>query len=52
VSAGSAIAQAVHALTKRATARFHGDGRYDAMYEAPADYMELNKLFTPASDRR
>jgi len=45
VSAGSAIAQAAHAITRRAASQLLGDGRYDAMFEAAVAYGELNALF-------
>ena len=49
VSAGSAIAQAVHGLTRRAATRFLDQGGYDAMFEAPVTYAEMNDLFATRS---
>ena len=48
VSAGAAIAQAAYAIARRAATRFLTDGVYDAMFEATADYTELNALFPSA----
>lgn len=45
VSAGSAIAQAAHGLTRHITRQLLDEGRYDAMAERLADYAELNRLF-------
>lgn len=45
LSAGSAIAQAAHAVTRRAATRLLNDGRYDALFEASVAYGELNALF-------
>ena len=45
VSAGSAIAQAAHAITRRAASQLLADGRYDAMFETSVAYGELNALF-------
>ncbi len=47
LSAGSAIAQAAHGLTRRAATSFFHEGRPDAMFEAAAAYGELNALFRP-----
>jgi 2-methylisocitrate lyase-like PEP mutase family enzyme len=50
ISAGSAIAEAVHGLTARAATRFFREGRFEAMFEGSADYREVNGLFArPAS---
>jgi 2-methylisocitrate lyase-like PEP mutase family enzyme len=50
ISAGSAIAEAVHGLTARAATGFFREGSYDAMFEGSADYREINALFArPAS---
>ena len=48
VSAGAAIAQAAYTVARRAATRFLADGVYDAMFESPADYSELNALFSSA----
>ena len=48
VSAGAAIAQAVHGLTRRAATELLREGRYDAMFDRPMTYGELNALFAPA----
>jgi 2-methylisocitrate lyase-like PEP mutase family enzyme len=45
VSAGSAIAQAVHAVTRRLASQLLTDGRYDAMFEASVAYGDLQALF-------
>ncbi|HYU14880.1 MAG TPA: hypothetical protein VEL05_02360, partial [Candidatus Acidoferrum sp.] len=45
ISAGSSIAQAAYGLARRAAAEFLRDGRYETMFEAGADYGELNRLF-------
>lgn len=45
VSAGGAIAQAAHGLTRKATMQFLSAGRYDAMFETTVPYAELNGLF-------
>jgi 2-methylisocitrate lyase-like PEP mutase family enzyme len=45
VSAGGAIAQAAHGLTRRLAAQFLADGGYGAMFEGAATYPELNALF-------
>jgi 2-methylisocitrate lyase-like PEP mutase family enzyme len=45
VSAGSGIAAAAYGVAQRATKQFLEDGRYDAMFETPANYGEMNKLF-------
>jgi len=45
ISAGSSIAQAAYGLASRAAAEFLRDGRYETMFEAGADYGELNRLF-------
>jgi 2-methylisocitrate lyase-like PEP mutase family enzyme len=44
VSAGAAIAQAAYGLARRAATRFLDDGRYDAMFETPITYGEMNAL--------
>jgi len=46
VSAGAAIAQAVHGLTRRLATALLTEGRYDAMLEGTVPYGELNALFT------
>jgi 2-methylisocitrate lyase-like PEP mutase family enzyme len=53
VSAGAAIAQAAHGLTRRLTKQLLEIGTYQALFEAPATYPELNALFAgiPASAR-
>lgn len=48
VSAGAAIAQAVHGLTRRLAKQLLGDGGYGAMFEGAAAYPEMNALFTTA----
>jgi 2-methylisocitrate lyase-like PEP mutase family enzyme len=45
VSAGSAIAQAAHAATRRAASQLLTDGRYDTMFEASVAYGDLQALF-------
>lgn len=45
VSAGAAIAQAAHGLTRRLASRLLADGGYGAMFEGAAAYPELNALF-------
>ena len=45
VSAGAAIAQAAHGLTRRLAAQLLADGGYGAMFEGAAAYPELNALF-------
>lgn len=45
VSAGSGIAAAAFGVAQRATKEFLESGRYDAMFESPASYVEMNKLF-------
>lgn len=45
VSAGGAIAQAAHGLTRRLTAQLLADGGYGAAFEGAATYPELNALF-------
>ena len=45
VSAGSAIAQAAHGITRRAAVQMLAEGRYDAMFETTTAYAELNGLF-------
>jgi len=49
VSAGSAIAQAAYGLTRRATAAFLDDGRYEPMLDGACTYRELNALIAPAA---
>lgn len=44
VSAGAAIAQAAYGLTRRAATRFLDQGGYDAMFETPITYGEMNGL--------
>ena len=46
VSAGSAIAQAVHGLTRRLATALLTGGIYDAMLEGTVPYGELNGMFT------
>ena len=48
VSAGSAIAQAAHAISQRAATQMLGEGRYDAMFESSLSYADLNALYSPA----
>ena len=38
VSAGAAIAQAAHGLTRKAATQMLTDGRYDAMFEVSVPY--------------
>ena len=45
VSAGAAIAQAAHGLTRRLATQLLEAGTYEALFEAPATYAELNALF-------
>lgn len=45
VSAGGAIAEAACGLTRRAATELLREGRYDAMFESPMAYAELNGLF-------
>lgn len=45
VSAGSGIAAAAFGVAQRATKQFLESGRYDAMFESPAGYVEMNQLF-------
>lgn len=46
VSAGSAIAQAAYGLTRRATAAFLDEGRYDPMIDGACAYREMNALIS------
>jgi len=46
VSAGAAIALAAYGVAQRAATQLLGEGRYDAMFETPAAYGELNALLT------
>jgi 2-methylisocitrate lyase-like PEP mutase family enzyme len=45
VSAGGAIALAVHGLTRRLTERLLADGGYRSLFEGAAGYPEMNALF-------
>jgi hypothetical protein len=45
VSAGAAIAQANHGLTRRAATQMLSEGRYDGMLGESVPYAELNGLF-------
>lgn len=45
VSAGAAVAQAAHGLTRRLTTQLLADGGYAATFEGAAAYPELNALF-------
>jgi 2-methylisocitrate lyase-like PEP mutase family enzyme len=47
VSAGAAIAQATHALTRRCAQQILSEGGYAAMFAATVPYGELNGLFRP-----
>jgi 2-methylisocitrate lyase-like PEP mutase family enzyme len=47
LSAGGAIAQAVHGLTRRLASIFLAGGDCGALFEGAAAYPELNALFTP-----
>ena len=48
VSAGAAIAQAVHGLTRKLAHQLIADEGYAAAFEGAAAYGELNALFAPA----
>lgn len=45
ISAGAAIAQAAHGLTRKATTQLLRDGHYEAMFEVSVGYAEMNGLF-------
>jgi 2-methylisocitrate lyase-like PEP mutase family enzyme len=45
VSAGAAIAQAVHGLARRLATQLLADGGYGALFEGAVPYAELNALF-------
>ena len=49
VSAGAAIAQAVHGLTRKLARQMIGEGDHAAMFEGAAAYAELNALFAMAA---
>jgi 2-methylisocitrate lyase-like PEP mutase family enzyme len=52
VSAGAAIASAVFGLVRRAATQFLNEGRYEAMFENPVDYGEMNALFRSGASSR
>ena len=49
VSAGAAIAQAAHGLTRRLATQLLADGDAGPLFEGAAAYAELNALFTTST---